>query len=289
VQSSELKVEASIKESYKFLTSHLRHFIRLSLGPLVGWVLVKLAEEILKTEYQIEFDSVYILSFISAAFAIVWYRQFLMGTKYASYSQLVKQGFRGDGFSASRLGRFFMRIIVITLALIIPTLILSISTMLYLHSQGEVVSEAVIQDIAIKSTFVVMLVFSPALVRLSLLTAGVALGRSSMSLKEVWKRTQGYTVLLWWLSIRAFLPLTIYSYLITLFLERAAKQIELHYVWVILVVEIPAGILTFIMLAIVVAVNGEAFRHLIGVRNGDTPHRPDSGPAREEDAASEVS
>lgn len=281
MQPSDLKIEASIKESYHFLTTHIRHFVRLSVGPLVCWLLIKLAEKILKIEYQIHFDGGYLLSFISAAFAIVWYRQFLMGTKYASYLHLLKNGFSGDGFSASRLGRFLMRVIIITLVLIIPTLILSIGTMLYLKSQGIGVSQEVIRDIAAKSTIVVMLIFSPALVRLSLFTAGLALGRHAMTMKEVWQRTQGYTVLLWWLSIRAFLPLTIYTFLFTWLLKEASKHLDLHYFWHTLVIEIPAGILTFIMLAIVVAVNGEAFRHLIGVRKGDVPHRTDAGPSRE--------
>jgi len=281
VSAQKFTVGSSIKGSYHFLSTHLPHFFRLIYGPLILWVLIKLAEQILQIEYNIEMTSIYYLNFITAAFAIVWYRQYLLGSDYASYRLLLKHGFTGTKMTLRRFGRVLVRIIVITLGLLIPTLIISISTMIYLQGQGVLVSEAFIQELAVKSTFVVMLIFSPILVRLSLFTAGFALGRTSLSFKDVWVKTRGYTVTLWWVALRGFLPLSIYSYILTWFLRQMAEKMSVHYIVSTVFIETLAGFLTFMMLSIVVAANAEAFRVLIGVRDSDLPHRPDAGIPRD--------
>ena len=118
-----------------------------------------------------------------------------------------------------------------------------------------------------------MLVFSPILIRLSLYAAGFALGRTSLRMQDIWKRTRGYTVTLWWVTLRAFLPLSIYSYILTLFLDVMSEKLSINYIVSTIIIETLAGFLTFMILAIVVAANAEAFRILIGVRDGDVPHR----------------
>lgn len=251
-------------------------------GPLLLWVLVKVTEQILIREYQIQIQGTYILHLFTAAFAIVWYRQFLLGADHATYRQVVKHGFSGQRFTLKRFGHILLRITVITLALLIPTLIISISMMVYYQGQGVHFSDEIIQSLAIKSTFFVMVMFSPILVRLSLYTAGFALGRTSLSFWQVWRQTRGYTATLWWVTLRGFLPLSIYSYCLTWFLTQATERMAVHYILSTVLIEMLAGFLTFIMLAIVVAANAEAFRILIGVRDGDTPHREDAGGPRQE-------
>ncbi len=282
MDTKRLTVGASITESYRFLAGHLPHFFRLIYGPLILWVVVTLARQILHNEYDIQINSIYFLNIITAAFAVVWYRQFLLGSDKASYRLLLKSGFNGNPVSLMRFGRAILRIIVIALALLVPTLLLSISMMIYYQGQGVYFTESFIQDLAIKSTLVVMLVFSPIFVRLSLYTAGFALGRTSLSFGQVWKQTRGYTVTLWWVAIRGFLPLSIYSYVITWLLGRLTEKLALDYIVATLLIETLTGFLTFMVLAIVVAANAEAFRILIGVRDGDAPHRSDAGLPREE-------
>ena len=268
---------------------HMPHFLRLMYGPLILWVCVKLAEQVLAREYDIQINSNNILHLFTAAFAIVWYRQFLLGSDYASYRLMLKEGFSGSHFTLRRAWRALVRIIVITLVLLVPTLIVSMSMMVYFAQQGVQFSDELIQDMAIKSTFIVMVIFSPILVRLSLYTAGFALGRTSLTFKQLWRQTRGYTATLWLVAIRGFLPLSLYNYALTWFLNIAMERMAAHYIVSTIVVETLAAFLTFMMLAIVVAANAEAFRVLIGVRKGDVPHRADSGPRREDVASSKVS
>ncbi len=280
-KTEKFHVGSSISESYTFFQNHIRHFIRLSLGPLVLWLLLRLLEEYLPRAYGLSFEASYLLSLVTAAFALVWYRQFLLGAELATYGRLLKQGFTGGGFSPGRLLRSLLRVVVISLALVIPTILLSLVALFYYQSQGEAFSQNQLNEIVLKCTFVVMLLVSPFLVRLSLFTAGIALGRRSMTLRDVWDKTRGYSLALWLLTFRAFLPITIYAYVMTRLLQAITEQLDLHYVVATLVVNIPAGLLTFFMLAIVVAANAEAFRVLIGVREGDAPHRANAGPRRE--------
>ncbi len=242
------------------------HFFRLIYGPLILLVSVKLIERILLEKYNIHINSLYARSFITAGFAIAWYQQYLLGESRTSYLSLLHKGFSGSQFSFRKLGRTLLRIVVISLALLLPTLILSIGLMAYYSSQGIIFSEDLIHKLAMVSTFTVMLFFSPILVRMSLYTAGFALGRTSLSLHQVWKSTRGYTVTLWWVALRGFLPLSVYSYVITMLLRSLADKLNIHFILSTILIEMIAGYLTFMMLAIVVAANAEAFRILIGVR-----------------------
>lgn len=259
----------------------MQHFLRLSCVPVILWAASRLLEKILFFEYGIIFDSNILLACITASFALVWYRQFLLGSELATYRGLFKKGFSGGNFTLARLFRSFLRIFVITLALVIPTLIISISVMVYYAFQGVILDDVAIEDLAIKATFSVMLLASPALARLSLYTVGVALGRRSMKVGDVWEKTRGTSLVLGLLVLRAFLPLAIYTKMLSWLLERIAERLEMHYVWASLLVNIPTGFLTLMMLAIVVAANAEVFRILIGFRAGDAPHRPDAGPVRD--------
>lgn len=266
-----------MRESYHFLMSHLPHFVRLMYGPLIIWVLLKLGEKVLAEEYDVTFQSSYYLNLVTAGFAIIWYRQFLLGAEFASYSGLVKRGFNGSHFTWGSFGRALLRIVVISIALLVPTLMISMAMMFYYQGQGVKFSPPMINELAVKSTMVVMMIFSPILARLSLYTAGLALGRASLRFRDVWNKTRGYTVTLWWVGIRGFLPLTIYNLALTMMLRSLAKKFEVNYILSTIFIETIAGLLTFLMLAILVAANAEAFRVLIGVRQGDVPHRPDSG------------
>ncbi|MCF8473321.1 MAG: hypothetical protein K9G26_01385 [Emcibacter sp.] len=272
-------VNHSITGSYSFFIHHLPHFFRLIYGPLIGWVVTKVMAEIMLHRYNIQINSSYIIPLFTSAFAIVWYRQFLLGTQFASYRLLLKKGFSDQPFDWNRLWRTGVRIIAISMALLVPTLIISISMMLYYQSKGIFISEHTIQELAIKSTFVVMLIFSPIFVRLSLYTAGFALGRTSLSFMDIWRRTRGYTVTLWWVALRGFLPLSIYSYIITQLLEKLAGRISAHYIISTIFIETLAGFLTFMMLAVVVAANAEAFRVLVGVRSDDRSHKDTTHPS----------
>ncbi|MCF6195229.1 MAG: hypothetical protein L3J50_00895 [Emcibacter sp.] len=289
MSNQKISVGASISESYKFLMGHMPHFFRLIYGPLILWVSVKLGEQILAREYGIQINGNNILHLFTAAFAIVWYRQFLLGADYASYRLMLKKGFSGSHFTLQRAWRAAVRITVITLVLLVPTLLVSMGMMIYFAQQGVQFSDELIQDLAIKSTFIVMVIFSPILVRLSLYTAGFALGRTSLSFKQLWQQTRGYTATLWLVAIRGFLSLSLYNYCLTWFLNIAMARMAAHYIISTIVVETLAAFLTFMMLAIVVAANAEAFRVLIGVRQGDAPHRTDSGRRREDVATNKVS
>lgn len=285
MREQKLTAAASIAESYHFLAGHWPHFFRLIYGPLFLWVAVKLTEQILVTEYNIRINSKNFLPLFTAAFAIVWYRQFLLGAEYASYRLLLQKGFSGSRFTLKRFGRALVRISIITLALLVPALMISIGMMFYYQGNGVQLSESALQELAIKSTFIVMMIFSPILVRLSLYTAGFALGRTSLGFRQVWEQTRGYTVTLWWITIRGFLPLSIYSYILTWFLHDVTDKMSVNYIISTVLIETLAGFLTFMMLAIVVAANAEAFRILIGTRNGDTPHREDAGLPRKKSPA----
>lgn len=280
MSSENIKVGFFIAASYDFLITHMWHFLRLSFVPMLLWAAARLLQEVLLQEYGIIFDSNILLACITASFALVWYRQFLLGSELATYRGLFKRGFSGDNFSISRLARSGFRICVITLALIIPTLIISISVMVYYNLQGVKFDQAAIRELAIQSTFGVMLMASPVLARISLYTVAVALGRRSMRLRDVWEKTKGFSLILAVLVFRAFLPLAIYTQVLSWLLENIATRLEMHYVWASLLVNIPAGFLTLMMLSIVVASNAEAFRILIGFREGDAPHRPDAGVPR---------
>ena len=282
MSKSVFRVGSSIAESYNFFLTHLPHFFRLVAGPFILWILFKSLEKILINEYGIKFNTTYVISLFTASFALVWYRQFLLGAQHASYTRLVAQGFRGGNFSLLRLGKSLLRIGVITLALVVPTIVLSITSLLLFNGDGEPMTKKELHELVFKCTIVVMVLVSPLLVRFSLLTAGQALGRRNMKLSHVWQKTSGFTFALWMMTFRAFLPISLYAWVLSWMLKEIVANVEMHYLLAVLVVNVPASLMTFFMLAIVVAANAEAFRVLIGVREGDAPHREDSGVSREE-------
>lgn len=264
---NEISINGAVARSYLFFMNHFNHFIRLSIFPILTWVLVEVFCEYALIEHGVRYDSTIPRAIVSAAFALVWYRQFLMGEKYATYGQLFDRVVSPGVLNIYSLFRSVVRITLTTIILFIPTLMLSVSYMFYQYSQGILVDDAAIQDIAFRSTTLVILLFSPLLVRLSQFTVGVALGRRSMSLRNVWRKTKGNTWVLWLLTLRAFLPITLYTYFITWAFEKISEQFSMNYVWSSLFVNVPAAFLTFMMLAIVVAVNGEAFKTLFGIRS----------------------
>ncbi|HRW29522.1 MAG: hypothetical protein KDF58_02710 [Alphaproteobacteria bacterium] len=264
--ADEISINATISQSYLFFMGHFKHFLRLAIIPIIFWVLIELGCDYALHEYKMILDPTVSRAIICAAFALVWYRQFLMGEKYATYSQLFDHVVSPGVFNIDSLLRSVARIIITTAILFVPTLMLSLSFMVYQFSQGVVMDQLAIQNVAIKSTSIVILLFSPILVRLSLYTVGVALGRRSMSLREVWHKTTGRTWGLWLLIFRAFLPITLYTYFITWAFEKIARSLDINYLWSSIIINVPTAFLTFMMLSIVVAVNGEAFRILVGIR-----------------------
>ncbi len=263
---SDISISGAITGSYLFFMSHFNHFIRLAMGPLIIWVLVELGCDYAFHEHGMVLDSTVTRAMVSAAFALVWYRQFLMGEKFATYDQLFDHVLSPGVFNIYNLLRSLTRILITTIILFVPTLMLSISFMFYQFSQGIFMDEAAIHDVAFKSTTLVILLFSPILVRFSLFTVGVALGRKTMSLRDVWRKTSGNTWTLWLLILRAFLPITLYTYFITWAFEAISKKLFMNYVWSSLFVNVPTAFLALMMLAIVVAVNAQAFKALVGTR-----------------------
>lgn len=263
---SEISISDAISVSYLFFMSHFNHFLRLSIVPILIWVCFELGRDYARMVYNIEYDSMLPRALVSASFALVWYRQFLMGEKYATYAQLFDHVVTPGVFNLYSLLRSIARIVLTTIILFVPTLMLSVSYMFYQFSQGILMDDAAIQDVAFKSTALVILLFSPVLVRLSLYTVGIALGRRRMSLRDIWNKTSGSTWTLWLLIIRAFLPITLYTYFITWAFETISQKLSMDYLWSSAFVNVPTAFLTFMMLAIVVAVNGEAFKAMVGTR-----------------------
>lgn len=259
-----ISISRTISQSYLFFMGHFSYFIKLAAVPMLIWILSDLICEILFRDYGMRYDSIIPRSIASASFALIWYRQFLLGSKHATYGQLFDQIFSSGHFNIVKLFKSLFRIILTSIILFVPTLILSISYMLYQYSHGILLNDVVIQDIAIKSTALVLLMFSPILIRLSLYSVTIALGYQSLSLREVWKKTSGRTWVLWGLTIRALLPISLYSYSLTWGFGKISEQFSLNYIWTNLLINIPAGFLTFMMLAIVVGANGEAFRVVFG-------------------------
>ncbi len=265
-ENGTLSVDGIVSYSYRFFISHFDYFLRLAFMPIVCWVMVQLGNDILYHEYDLKFDPNIPLALISAAFALVWYRQFLLGSEHATYEQLYDHIFSKNNFDMLRFFRSIVRIAFTAIVLFVPTLMLSVGYMIYQYSQGKFLDSAAIESVAFKSTTIVLLMFSPILVRLSQYTVGVALGRRSMSLRNVWKKTTGNTWVLWLLIVRALLPISLYTYFITWFLGNMSERWELNYVWASLFINIPTAFLTFMMLAIIVGANGEVFKTIFGIR-----------------------
>jgi uncharacterized membrane protein YdjX (TVP38/TMEM64 family) len=74
---------------------------------------------------------------------------------------------------------------------------------------------------------------------------------------------------LWHLTLRAFLPFALYNYLVMGQIREAIAQYDLHYFWASLLTNIPTIFIIYIMLAIVIVANSEAFKILFGIRDGE--------------------
>jgi hypothetical protein len=263
---NKISINGVISQSYTFFTNNLGQFVKLAMIPTLLWICSELVNEYLSVEYSIFYNNTYIRAIISASFALIWYRQFLMGTEQATYRKLFKHVISSRSFSLDSFIKTILRVTLLTIVLVVPGLLLSISIMIYTVSQGVILDDVLIQEIALNSTAAIFLLLSPILIRLSLYSVGIALGRRNVSFREVWIKTKGYTWVLWLLTLRAFLPISLYSYCLTIGFGEMADNFELNYLLKSLFINIPAGIFTFILLAVVVAANGEAFKVIFGIR-----------------------
>mgnify|MGYP000554306737 FL=1 len=245
---------------------HFSDFMRLSFIPIFIWVGAEFLSDYQMYYYGIQLNPTVPRAMATAAFALVWYRQFLMGAEHATYLQLIDHVLRPGVFDWSSLIYSIFRIILTSIILFVPMLLISVSLMLYKASQGILINNEVVQDIAVQSTTAIMLLLSPVLVRLSFYTVGVALGRRNMSMRSIWRGTSGYTISLWLLMLRAFLPITLYTYFISWAFEVIALRLSVDFMVMSLLVNIPSAFFTFMLLAIIVGVNGEAFKLLFGIR-----------------------
>lgn len=261
-----ISITALIRTSYKFFSSHFRHFLKLAALPILVWVLVELFRDYLLFEYGLIYDSRVANGMASAAFVLVWYRKFLMGDQQATYSHLFDNVISPGVFNILFFFKFIARIVIVTAILVVPALIISLCIMGYHLSQGEVINAALLNEIIMYSTLLAIFFFSPVMVRLSFYGVGVAVGRKEIGYREVWKKTKGYTWELWHLLLRAVLPVGMYNYFLTNAFKKIAYQWELDYIWASLLINIPAAFFTFMMLAIVVVANGGAYKQLFGIR-----------------------
>ena len=261
-----VSISTVIGLSYQYFMSNFPRYMKLVYVPIILWVLVEVVQDFFIVEYNLYYDIKVPRAMISASFAIVWYRQFLLGSKHATYGQLFDNVLSPHVFDIYNFLKSITRIIITSILLFVPTFMLSLFALGYKVSQGMIVNPEVIQQVAIKSTTLMLLLCSPIIIRLSLYGAGVALGRRRMGIREVWKKTSGKTGTLWFLNLRAFLPISLYSYFLTWAFEIMADAFSLNYIWENLIVNIPAAFFTFMMLAIVVGANGEAFKLIFGIR-----------------------
>ncbi|MCC3861943.1 hypothetical protein [Pseudemcibacter aquimaris] len=266
VKDGELSITEVMRLSYNFLTSHYGLFLKLSSIPILLWVWIGIISDFLYLEIGFENQIGVLRAFLSAAFALVWYRHFLMGTEYASYKELYKT-MRASGFLG--MDAFFkacLRFVIITFALIVPALIISIATMIFQASNGVELTDQFVTSIVSNSVFLVFLLLSPVIIRLSFLSAARALGRKTVDFKMIWNKTKGYTWTIWHLIFRAFLPLSIITFLFRNSAENIVRQANVDVYVADILVELPTAFLTFVMLAIVVAANASAFKYLFGAR-----------------------
>ncbi len=113
ISTSVISISATISHSYLFFMDHFKHFVKLAAGPIIIWVLADLMCEILFREYNLRLDSTIPRTIASASFALVWYRQFLLGSEHATYSQLFDHVLSPGILNISNLIKSFLRIILI--------------------------------------------------------------------------------------------------------------------------------------------------------------------------------
>ena len=121
---------------------------------------------------------------------------------------------------------------------------------------------------------------SPFVFRLSLLSAGLALGRRKIGFKDVWLKTRGYTTTLWWMTLRAFVPIALFNYIFRQLWLATIDKMAVNLYLKVFMLEFVMGLLNLFMIALIVAANAEAFRIIIGVRASDAPHRRQVGRGR---------
>lgn len=262
-----ISVTYVMRLSYTYFIDNFPLFIKLSIVPMLLWVLINVSSEVLLNEYSIVFNHLIPRAFVSAAFALVWYRKFLLGTKHGSYVKLYDHLKTSRTINIATILRSILRIIIIAVVIFVPTLIISFAAVIYQISQGVAVTNDMLEQLVQISTFTVLLMVSPILIRFSFYSASVALGRRKTRLREVWRKTSGYTWSLWHLVIRAFLPLSLYSYALNEGFSKIAEKFELSYISASLLINIPSAFMVFMMLAIVVVANATAFKHIFGTRD----------------------
>ena len=267
MSDQKISVTDVMRLSYTYFIDHFFLFIKLSFVPMLLWIALNVSSEILRIEYGIEFSPLIPRAFVSAAFALVWYRKFLLGTEHGSYVKLYDHLKTSRTINIATILRSILRIIIIAVVIFVPTLIISLAAVVYQISQGVTVTNVMLEQLLQISTFIVLLMVSPILIRFSFYSASLALGRTKTRLREVWRKTAGYTWSLWHLVIRAFLLLSLYSYTLNEVFTKIAEKFELSYISASLLINIPSAFMVFMMLAIVVAANATAFKHIFGTRD----------------------
>tara|TARA_B100001540_G_scaffold317246_1_gene349644 strand:+ start:2662 stop:3534 length:873 start_codon:yes stop_codon:yes gene_type:complete len=281
-----LPIRESIRESYVFFSSHFLHFLRLATPILLLWIIVDIFEVYIEQSRGVRPDLNFIISFLSAGFSLVWYRLFISGPEDATYWGMLTHHFRGRSkSSAMAVFRSVTRLILLTVAILVPTLLLSIMLMLFLTRQGAIMTPELIRQMVFLAMGVAFLLLSPVLARISLYTVSFVLGRKSLQMRDVWRQTRGYTLPLWGILMRAFLPYALLVRYSEPLLEHLSLQWGLTGFGQAAFITLPVAFLSLMMLAIMVGANAEAFRKLIGMREGDAPHRPTAGPKRTAETA----
>lgn len=265
----EISITEIVKHSYNFLTAHFSQFLKLAVGPLLVWSMSALFFDYLLFEHDIKFESAIPRICSTAAFVLIWYRYYFLGEEQATYKKLYGHMRRTSVFSIKMFFISLGRMIVTITVIVIPTLGISLYLIYNYQLQGGVVTDQLLNSIVYQSIIFVALVLSPIFVRLSFFSAAVALGRSQTTFREVWKKTAGYTWVLWHLIFRAFLPFALYNYIVMGKIRVSVAQFDIHYVWASLLTNVPAILVIYIMLAIVIVANSAAFKILFGIREAE--------------------
>ena len=264
--SSDNKISVTdvMRFSYTYFVHNFSLFVKLSIVPMLLWILLNVSAEVLLNEYGIAFNHLIPRAFVSASFALVWYRKFLLGMEQESYGKLYTHLKSRRTFSIASILKSILRVVIIAMVILVPTLMVSLAAVVYQISQGVTITNEMLEQLVQITTFIVLLTVSPILIRFSFYSASIALGRRQTRLRDVWRKTTGYTWNLWHLVIRAFLPLSLYTYALNEGFSKIAEKFELSYVATSLLINIPSAFMVFMMLAIVVAANATAFKQIFG-------------------------
>jgi hypothetical protein len=265
-RKTEFSITEIVAHSYNFFSSRFMLFLRLSIGPLLVWSLSELLFDYLLYEHEIIFESTLPRTISTAAFVLMWYRYYLFGKEQATYKKLYAHMRRTSVFSIKMFFISAARMIITVIAILIPTLGISLFMIYYYQMQGGVLNDQVLTNFVNQSVIFASLALSPIFVRLSLYSVAMILGRSKTTFLEVWKKTTGFTWVLWHLTFRAFLPFALYSYMVMGAIRESVAKLDIHYVWASLLTNVPAIFIIYAMLAVVIVANSEAFKKLFGTR-----------------------